>query len=353
MADSQVDVGNGKQGKLKDMGGFFAKIVAAVLLGADGATAASASNPVPTRIIDPATGLALDYTSPTRVVVPDGNQVTFTFSGTESYVIDMLDYEALYLSFFPLGAGSTVVFEESWENTADLTKWHAISAHPRSVNGPTPRDSTTTGGHWAIQKGQRYLQIRQSVFGGTTSTTIFGNLSKAELVPPFSIITGTSPHSAGSGGNPIVVGGAVSTALDTTLVNLDVARFLMSKSQQVITKRDAIPAAEWRYASAASGIVNTTAAVSLKAAASGLDNCVDTIQIAHDALGAATELVITDGVAGTVIWRTKLQTAALPTTTIQISPPLRSTSNTVLQLATLTAVTGGIYVNAQGHVEVS
>lgn len=105
----------------------------------------------------------------------------------------------------------------------------------------------------------------------------------------------------------------------------------------------------WISAAGASGIVNTTTAVTIKAAAgAGIKNIVNSCQIATDALGAATELAIRDGAGGTVLWRGKLQTAALPQMTIVFQAPLVGTANTLLEVLTLTGVTGGVYVNCQG-----
>lgn len=106
---------------------------------------------------------------------------------------------------------------------------------------------------------------------------------------------------------------------------------------------------DWNYASGASGIVNTTTAVTIKAAAgSGIRNYITSLQISTDTLGASTEFAIRDGAGGTVLWRGKLLTTALPTVTIPFESPLKGTANTLLEVVTLTAVTGGVYVNAQG-----
>ncbi|HYK80856.1 MAG TPA: hypothetical protein VEU95_14575 [Micropepsaceae bacterium] len=106
----------------------------------------------------------------------------------------------------------------------------------------------------------------------------------------------------------------------------------------------------WTSAAGPNGIVNTTTAVTIKAAAgAGVKNVVNSCQIATDALSAVTELAIRDGAAGTVIWRGKLQTAALPVTNIIFQSPLIGTANTLMEVVTLTAVTGGVYVNCQGN----
>jgi hypothetical protein len=112
-----------------------------------------------------------------------------------------------------------------------------------------------------------------------------------------------------------------------------------------------VTAADWTYAAAASGIVNTTTAVTFKTAAgAGLRNYITGIQITADALGAATELAIRDGAAGAVLWRIKINTAGLlQGIDIEFKTPLRGTANTLLEVVTLTAsVTGAVYFNAQG-----
>jgi hypothetical protein len=115
----------------------------------------------------------------------------------------------------------------------------------------------------------------------------------------------------------------------------------------------ALSANFWNYAAAAGGIVNTATAVTVKAAAgAGVRNYIMSMQIATDTLGAATEFAIRDGAAGTVLYRGKLQTAALPTTTINFEPPLKGTANTLVEIVTLTAVTGGVFANLQGYTGV-
>lgn len=108
----------------------------------------------------------------------------------------------------------------------------------------------------------------------------------------------------------------------------------------------------WNYAAAAGGITNTTTAVTVKAAGGGgVRNFVSSMQCHSDALGAATELAIRDGAAGTVIWRGKIGTAGwLDGMEITFNPPLRGTANTLVEIVTLTAsVTGSVYCNLQGY----
>jgi hypothetical protein len=115
--------------------------------------------------------------------------------------------------------------------------------------------------------------------------------------------------------------------------------------------QSALSSTFWNYAAAASGIVNTTTAVTIKAAAgASVRNYLKTLTIETDTLGAATELVVRDGSAGTVLWRGKLQTGSQAGRSITFDPPLRGTANTLMEIATLTAtVTGGVFVNATGY----
>lgn len=118
----------------------------------------------------------------------------------------------------------------------------------------------------------------------------------------------------------------------------------------LVSQPYAMTASRWQYAAASGGITNTTAAVTLKAAAgASIRNYITGLQISADALGVATEIIINDGAGGTVLWRGKVQTAGLAAITIDFPVPLKGTANTLLEFATVTAtVTGGVYVNAQG-----
>ena len=106
----------------------------------------------------------------------------------------------------------------------------------------------------------------------------------------------------------------------------------------------------WNYAAATGGIANSTTAVTIKAAAgAGVRNYLKTAQINADALTAATEFAIRDGAAGTVLYRTKFQTAATAPVNLVFDPPLKGTANTLLEIVTLTlTVAGGVFFNGQG-----
>lgn len=123
----------------------------------------------------------------------------------------------------------------------------------------------------------------------------------------------------------------------------------------IVTQPWAKRAARWNYAAPASGLGNTTTAVTIKAAAGALTkNCVVGIQISADPLGTAGEYAIRDGAAGPVLWRVKIQTAGLPTpVNLNPSMPICGSDNTLLEWVALTASgTGAVYANFQGHAQV-
>jgi hypothetical protein len=117
-----------------------------------------------------------------------------------------------------------------------------------------------------------------------------------------------------------------------------------------IVVQPGLSATHWAYAAAASGLTNTTTAVTVKAAAgAGIRNCITSLQILHPALGAASEVAVRDGAGGAVLWRGIASTAAAQQAVTPFPVPICGTANTLLEVVTLTAtVTGGVYVNVQG-----
>lgn len=109
---------------------------------------------------------------------------------------------------------------------------------------------------------------------------------------------------------------------------------------------------EWSYAAASGGILNTTTAVTIKAAATGQRNFVTAIQIMAEALGTATEVAIRDGAGGTVLWRTKIGTGGLTQgMSVSFDSPIVGSAGNLLEVLTITATTtGAVYFNAQGYV---
>lgn len=164
-------------------------------------------------------------------------------------------------------------------------------------------------------------------------------------------VAGGAAHGATAAGNPELMA-VVGRTASANVTNGQVSAVTGTLAGQITTWPWAIPENSWSYAAASGGIVNTTTAVTIKtAAASGIRNYLTKLTVATETLGTATELAIRDGAAGTVLFRTKLHTTALPTLTIHFEPPLRGTAATLMEVVTLTAsTTGGVFVNAQGFI---
>ena len=164
---------------------------------------------------------------------------------------------------------------------------------------------------------------------------------------------GQTAHSAASTGSPVRVSGRVQTAVDTTLIAGDASDLFITTGGAQIIKQYAIPEADWTYAAAAGGITNTTTAVTIKAAAAaGVRNYVTSLHLFSTALGAATEIAIRDGAAGTVLWRGFISASGLiGGLNITFPTPLKGTAATLLEFVTLTAsVTGAVYADVQGYI---
>lgn len=112
----------------------------------------------------------------------------------------------------------------------------------------------------------------------------------------------------------------------------------------------ALTANFWNYACPTGGIVNTTTAVTVKAAAgAGVRNYIEGIQLSWDSLTAGGEFAIRDGASGTVLWRFKIPTAAAGQAHTKFGTALRGSANTLLEVVTLTASgAGGVFVDVQG-----
>jgi hypothetical protein len=165
------------------------------------------------------------------------------------------------------------------------------------------------------------------------------------------IAGGNAAEDAATTASPVITGGVVRTALaPATLVAGDAARDTMTSGAARLVYPYAVPEVSWNYAAAAAGILNTTTAVSFRAAqAAGVRNYITNIQVMSEALTTATELAIRDGAAGPVLWRTKIPTGGLPSSQFDFAVPIRGTAATLLEVVTLTASgAGAVYFNAQG-----
>lgn len=255
------------------------------------------------------------------------------------------------------GTGQTITWRQSGDPTG--TAFLGLGALSNNAAQNTVSITATNVGEYLLAPSNRYLYAPMSG-SAVTANTITGYVAHVGVSNAATqtvntiasqVVLGNVAHSSASSGNPLRVGGRVITTLDTTLSQGDVSDAAFTTGQQLVTKDFASSENDWQFATATGGIVNTTTAVTIKAAgAASIRNYITGLTIASDALGAATELVIRDGAAGTVIYRTKLQTASMGTISIVFPTPLRGTAATLMEVAALTAtITGGVYVNVQGY----
>lgn len=112
------------------------------------------------------------------------------------------------------------------------------------------------------------------------------------------------------------------------------------------------PGTAWFYVAASGGITDT-AAVSLAGAQAGMRNYCTGLQFINTDATVGTELVLTDGVGGTVLWRgfapASIASVTQPSlVSVTFNPPIRSTANTILAAVCITT-SSQTYVNAQGY----
>lgn len=316
-----------------------------------------------------------------------GNNILLATAGTGS--VDVNGYDAIYIQIIPTGTVSSgvVTFESSNDGTTfvatPMYDIASLTANPVTTVSP----ATGVNRFFKTSVGFRYFRARIStVIGGggsiaavtklsphsffstqqTVTQATGANLSVAiasGTVTTVSTVTscttlanGQTAHSSASTGSPVRVGGRALTTVDTTIATGDASDLIMTTNGAATVKLYAVGELDWTYSAAASGISNTTTAVTIKsAAAASVRNYITSIDISTDgALGAATEVAIRDGAAGTVIWRMKIGTAGLQGgRTINFPTPLRGTAATLLEVVTLTATTtGAVYFNAQGYTAI-
>jgi hypothetical protein len=282
-------------------------------------------------------------------------------SATTIFTQDMTHYGSISLQVTVNAGSSTLQFEVS-EDGVTWSSVYGIAPNSLLSSTSTSLVTTTTGtGQWKFPKFGRYFRARVSTYGGSVVTTVhtvhkapFSLASAVFVANTLTLAAGQAAHDAAATLAPIrIAGKAVNVAPTAVSATGDTHDLVTTMAGAVINKQFAIPEADWNYAAAASGIVNTTTAVTIKAAAgAGIRNYVTGVDLMCEALGTATEIAIRDGAGGTVLWRTKVGTGGLTNgRSINFTSPLKSTANTLLEVVTLTASgTGACYFNATGYV---
>lgn len=279
-------------------------------------------------------------------VAPISGSVT---SATTLFTADCNGYQSISVQVTSAGTTCTITYETSDDNTT----FYAIAGRAvGTVSTVSTVTTSTTLGLIIFPKTGRYFRARVSTYTSGT-VTVVGNLHANPVAFSQRITvdgsTTSSTTATTNGFQNILLAG---NASPTAVTNGQAVRQLGTLLGAGIVKNFSLPEGDWSYAAASGGITNTTTAVTFKTAVASNVNYVTGISYCtNGALGAATELAIRDGAAGTVIWRTAITTSGLAGGESIVFPtPLKSTAGNLLEVVTLTAsITGAVYFNAQGY----
>ena len=296
-------------------------------------------------------GTAVSSSNPLPVSTPDGLAVSGTAtSAAVLFTTSMLNYESITVQVTSAGTGCTISYETSCDNVT----WVSSAGLSLTNTGSAAAASTSSAvGQTQFSRRGLYFRARVSTYGSDT-VSIVAVLSKAPVAQLglMYIGGGASAEGGGAGTSPIVIGLEARTSSKTSVANSTLVRPIATIDGRQIVRLDAIPENEWSYVAASGGVTNTTTPVDIAGGAgSGVRNYVTSLQLYSDTLGTATEIILRDGTGGSILWRSKIGTAGTgDTQNIRFHPPIRGSTNTLLQFACLTATgTGSIYVNAQGY----
>jgi hypothetical protein len=160
--------------------------------------------------------------------------------------------------------------------------------------------------------------------------------------------SGTAADDAAAVGGPVQSGGVAQTSDPAMVTAGDAAYSLHTIGHKQVVMPYAISGSRWSYAAASGGLVNTTAVTIKAAAASGIKNCLTSIQVINGHATVSTEVLIRDGAAGTVLHRGWAQ-AAGGGYAYELPVPICGTAATLLEAVNVTTGSA-VYVNAQGYI---
>jgi len=294
--------------------------------------------------------LLTDATGKLTTVTPDCLDVSGSVSSADVlFTVDMLNYQSITVHLTDAGTGCTII----WEASTDQNVWVGVSGVTVGPSATSNAFSTTVGtaGAYSIPKKLRWFRARVSVYGSGTVTAVGNALYGMTTSSVIATTLGSAEGSTVSGA-PTTIGVEARDSSKASVASGRVVRPIATVDGRLVMRQHSIPENEWVYAAASGGIANTTTAVTIKASAgANVRNYITSLQIQAEALTNATEVAIRDGAGGTVLWRIKVPTTGLPLLNVDFADPLKATTNTLLEVVTLTASgTGAVYVNAQGYI---
>lgn len=289
-----------------------------------------------------------DVSGNLKVVEPDlilGPYVTS--ANGDLFDIDTLGYESITVHVTTAGVG-----------THTFTSSHLQAATYVASPGYTPATSGTTiavstiasaTGMLVFPTSGRFFKDTISGYIATPST-IYVRLSKKPVVSQIqAYITNGGFQTQASSISTI----GLLTVCDartsiTAVATAQGAREVCTLEGKQMVLPYSIPETTWQYPAATSGIVSSTTAVVMKAAAASLRNYITNCSLDHDLLSGVSEVVIEDGAAA-VLWRGKLQTPATEGRVLNFAVPLAPPVNSNASVRMISSVTGGVFMSCQGY----
>lgn len=186
--------------------------------------------------------------------------------------------------------------------------------------------------------------------GNSNVVSLNGTAMVTGGVAGIQAVGGNVAISAAATANPLGVGGRVTTTLDTSLLNGDVAAVNFTDAGQVITKDYGSSGNDWTATSGVTPLATTTSTALKAAGAASIRNYVTGLQFYNNSATVSTNVSILDGAS--VIWtgQCPATTAALPIVAIQVTfpTPLRGTAATAMNIQCGTTGSSVTY-NVQGY----
>ena len=288
-----------------------------------------------------------------QMMTSEQDSEVFTASASSAsvlFTVDMTNWRSVLMQVTSAGSSCTILYECS----NDQSVWSTVPGMTANASRDSAllSSSTTSLAQYHFPKRLKYFRARVSVYGSGTVSVAYSLSSEESSLAIGACVWGPTAESGTVTGNPVAIGLEARTSNKASVGNGQVVRPIGTVDGKMIIRQHSIPENEWNYAAASGGILNTTTAVTIKAAAGApYRNYLTSIQVQAEALANATELAVRDGAGGTVLWRIKIPTTGLDLKQVDFADPLKSSSATLLEVVTLTASgTGAVYVNAQGYV---
>lgn len=253
----------------------------------------------------------------------------------------------LSLHVAALGTTGVLAVEFSADEVNWAPGWVETGSSTTSAQSST---SITSANLYLIPKLSRFVRLRMATATTAGTTTLAVTMFRANfrsVTPVGGAISalGAANHDAVISGGPVRIGGRAVTANYAAVASGDTADYVSTLVGAQIIKPFSIPEADWSYAAATGGIINTTDVVAKAAGAAGIRNYVTGIQL-RNTNAVATEFVIKDG--ATVIWRTQLPASMAGSMEVEFPSPLKGAAATAINIACIT--TGAaVYANLQGY----